>query len=161
MVVQKAKSKKMKGAPVVGPASQLDKERDMQAFRLISWNNWYLKILLQWIPCCHHYYLFFTPVNSYIQEIKRKNSKLFYWEDCEERNQQARRNSVCATRTLLFENISMHIFTFKRTCVCSLFLQVWISPFLGVPMQIVVAWDGACKTLVSFVPLLKLLPFFF
>lgn len=42
--------------------------------------------------------------------------------------------------------ISMHIFTFKRTCVCSLLFQVWISSFLGVPMQTVVAWDTACRT---------------
>lgn len=119
----------------------------MQAFRLILWNKWYLKISLQEITCCHHAYLFiFTSINSYIQRMKRKNSMLFYWEDCEEQKQQPRRNSVCISRTLFFETISMHIFTFKRTCVCSLLFQVWISSFLGVPMQTVVAWDTACRT---------------
>lgn len=138
----------MKGAPVVGPASHLDEDRDVQAFRLILWNNWDLKISLQEITCCHRDYLFiFTPVNSYTQEIKKKNSMLFYWEDCEERNQKPRRSSVCISSTLFFfETISVHTFTFKRTCVCSMFLQVLIFSFLGVSMQTLVAWDRACKT---------------
>lgn len=134
----------MKGTLVIGPVSHLTEERDLQLFRLILGNNYYLKFSLQEITCCHHDYLFiFTPVNNYIQEIKRKNSMQFCRENCEETDQQSRRNSIHMA-TALF--LSPCIFSHLREpgFVCRV-LQGWVSSFFQVPTQTSAVWGGSCK----------------
>lgn len=67
----------------------------------------------------------------------------FCWEDCEETDQQSRRNSI-HTSTALF--LFPCIFSCLREpgFVCCV-LQGWISSFFQVPIQTSAVWGGSCK----------------
>lgn len=62
-------------------------------------------------------FIFFTPVNNYIQEIKRKNSMLFCWEAW--RNRPAIEEKWDAYPSSI-ASFPMRIFPFKGTCFCLL-----------------------------------------
>lgn len=123
----------------MGPVSHLVEEKDSQTFRLILGNSWYLKNALQEITRCHPDYLFiFPPLNNYIQEIIRKNSMWICRENCKEKDQQSRRNSIYISQQHCFFS---HL---REPHLFAVFCRAGFHSF-QVPIQTWAVWGGSCK----------------
>lgn len=91
-------------------------------------------------------YLFLLQLIATLRKLKRKIACCSIGKTVRREIRNQGEVAYVSRVHCFFETISVHTFTFKRTCVCSLFLQVRIFSFLGVSMQTLVAWDRACKT---------------